>query len=166
MLLMSVWVLVMDDEQLRRHDLTDAQWAVVEPLMPAQPRQGHRWSDHRVIVDGVFHRTRTGTPWRDLPERFGPWQTVYNRHRRWSGDGTWEQILAALQTDCDHDHAHDQAGDRGASTTAWTVSVDSTVVRAHQHAAGARHAPPKDIDPDRLAPLALSAPTPATTRSS
>jgi transposase len=148
----------MDDEQPRRHDLTDAQWVVLEPLMPAQPRQGHRWSDHRVIVDGVFHRTRTGTPWRDLPERFGPWQTVYNRHRRWSGDGTWEQILAALQTDCDHDEA--------VSTTAWTVSVDSTVVRAHQHAAGARHAPPKDIDADRLAPLALSAPTPATTRGS
>jgi len=152
----------MDDEQLRRHDLTDAQWALLEPLMPAQPRQGHRWSDHRVIVDGVFHRTRTGTPWRDLPERFGPWQTVYNRHRRWSGDGTWEQILAALQTDSDHDQAHDEA----VSPTAWTVSVDSRVVRAHQHAAGARHAPPKDIDADRLAPLALSAPTPATTRSS
>jgi transposase len=86
-------------------------------------------------------------PWRDLPERFGPWQTVYNRHRRWSGDGTWEQILAALQTDSDRDAAE-----------AWTVSVDSTVVRAHQHAAGARHAPPKDVDTDRMAPIGLSEP--------
>jgi transposase len=141
----------MDDERLRRHDLTDAQWAVLESLMPAQPRQGHRWHDHRMIIDGVFHRTRTGTAWRDLPERFGPWQTVYNRHRRSSGDGTWEQILAALQTDCDQDEA-----------AAWTVSVDSTVdstvVRAHQHAAGARHAAPKDIDADRLAPITLSRP--------
>jgi transposase len=73
---------------------------------------------------------------------------VYNRHRRWSGHGTWEQVLAALQTDCDRDEAE-----------GWTVSVDSTVVRAHQHAAGARHAPPKDVDPDRLAPSALSEPT-------
>jgi transposase len=88
-----------------------------------------------------------GTPWRDLPARFGPWQTVYNRHRRWSGDGTWEQVLAALQADCDRDEAQ-----------AWTVSVDSTVVRAHQHAAGARHAPPKDIAADRLAPTTLSEP--------
>ena len=55
--------------------------------MPPHPRQGHRWTDHRLVIDGVFHRTRTGTPWRDLPARFGPWQTVYNRHRRWSADG-------------------------------------------------------------------------------
>jgi transposase len=135
-----------DDDRLKRHDLTDEQWALLEPLMPAHPRQGHRWSDHRVIIDGVFHRARTGTPWRDLPERFGPWQSVYGRHRRWSGDGTWEQILATLQAGCD----------RGEGA-AWTVSVDSTVVRAHQHAAGARHVPPKDVDGVRVAPAVLSA---------
>jgi transposase len=147
-LLVSVWVLLVDDERLKRHDLTDAQWALLEPLMPAQPRQGHRWSDHRTVIDGVFHRTRTGMPWRDLPERFGPWQTVYNRHRRWSADGTWEQVLAALQADCDQ-----------AEGPGWTVSVDSTIVRAHQHAAGARHAPPHDVEPGRLAPITLSAPS-------
>ena len=138
-------MLLVDEERLKRHDLSDAEWAVLEPLMPAHPRQGHRWSDHRVVVDGVFHRVRTGTPWRDLPERFGPWQTVYGRHRRWSADGTWEQILAALQVGCD------EAGD-------WAVAVDSTVVRAHQHAAGARHEPPVDVAAERLEPIPLTAP--------
>ena len=118
--------------------------------MPVHPRQGHRWSDHRLVVDGVFHRVRTGTPWRDLPERFGPWQTVYGRHRRWSGDGTWEQILAALQVGCDEAEGQDWRD--------WTVAVDSTVVRAHQHAAGARHQPPADVEAERLDVAALSPP--------
>jgi transposase len=137
-----------DEERLRRHDLTDEQWLLLAPLMPAHPRQGHRWHDHRLIMDGVFHRVRTGTPWRDLPERFGPWQTVYNRHRRWSADGTWERILSALQAGCDQ-----------AEGQAWTVAVDSTIVRAHQHAAGARHAPPQDVDAERLAATPLPAAT-------
>jgi transposase len=72
---------------------------------------------------------------------------VYNRHRRWSGDGTWEKILDQLRAGCDE-----------AEGKAWTVAADATVVRAHQHAAGARHAPPKDIDPTRLAVAQLSAP--------
>lgn len=137
---------LVEEERLKRHDLTDREWVLLEPLMPAHPRQGHRWSDHRLIVDGVFHRVRTGTPWRDLPERFGPWQTVYNRHRRWSGDGTWEQILTALQTGCDEAEGRD-----------WSVAVDSTVVRAHQHAAGARHEPPQDVATERLEPISLTA---------
>jgi transposase len=99
------------------------------------------------VIDGIFFRTRTGCPWRDLPERFGNWKTVYNRHRRWSGDGTWEMILGRLRAGCDE-----------AAGQAWTVAVDATVVRAHQHAAGARRKPPADIDPARLAPAALSAP--------
>jgi transposase len=142
-------MLFVDEERLKRHDLTDAEWVVLEPLMPAHPRQGHRWSDHRLVVDGVFHRVRTGTPWRDLPERFGPWQTVYGRHRRWSADGTWELILAALQVGCDEADGQD-----------WTVAVDSTVVRAHQHAAGARRRPPKDVEAGRLELVALSDPAP------
>jgi transposase len=147
MLVGAALMVVVDEERLKRHDLTDEQWAVLEPLLPAHPRQGHRWTDHRLVIDGVFHRTRTGDPWRDLPERFGPWQTVYNRHRRWSGDGTWEQILDELRKDCDRDQGVE-----------WTAAIDSTVVRAHQHAAGARHEPPKDIDPQRLAPTQLSRP--------
>jgi transposase len=136
-----------DDERLKRHDLTDGEWARLEPLLPAHPRQGHRWNDHRTVIHGVFQRVRTGCPWRDLPPCYGNWKTVYNRHRRWSGDGTWEEILAALQSGCDE---QDGAG--------WTAAVDSTVVRAHQHAAGARHQPPKDIPAERLEPVPLSAP--------
>ena len=89
--------------------------------------KGTGGNDHRLVIDGIFFRTRTGCPWRDLPERFGNRKTVYNRHRRWSGDGTWEMILDRLRAGCD------EAGGR-----AWTVAVDATVVRAHQHAAGAR----------------------------
>ncbi len=115
--------------------------------MPPHPRQGHRRDDHRVVTDGILHRVRTGCPWRDLPERFGNWKTVYGRHRRWSGDGTWERILDRLRAGCDEEQGK-----------AWAVAADATVVRAHQHAAGARHAPPKDIDPERLAVAVLSAP--------
>jgi transposase len=138
---------VMDDDRLGRHDLTDEEWARLEPFLPRHPRRGHRWNDHRLVIDGVFHRVRTGCPWRDLPERFGSWKTVYNRHRRWSGDGTWEEVLDALRAGCDE-----------AEGRAWTVAADATVVRAHQHAAGARHAPPKDIGLQRVAVAALSAP--------
>ena len=77
---------------------------------------------------------------------YGNWKTVYNRHRRWSSDGTWEQVLAELQTGCDEAEGQN-----------WMVAVDSTVVRAHQHAAGARRELPKDVAPDRLAPAVLSA---------
>ncbi|CDR01326.1 transposase IS4 family protein [Streptomyces iranensis] len=77
---------------------------------------------------------RTGVQWRDLPERFGPWETVYKRHRRWSADGTWKMLLSKVQ-------AAEDAADR----IDWDVSVDSTAVRAHQHAAGARKAPPAAV---------------------
>ena len=137
----------MDEDRLKRHDLTDDERARLEPLLPGHPRQGHRWNDHRLVINGIFHRTRTGGPWRDLPERSGNWKTVYNRHRRWSGDGTWVMILDRLRTGCD------QGAGQG-----WTVAVDAAVVRAHQHAAGARRRPPADVDPARLAPAQLSVP--------
>jgi len=111
------------------------------------PRRGGRWREHRRIVNGVFWRARTGAPWRDLPDEYGIWQTVYARHRRWSGDGTWGRILDGLRTGRDQD----EAGDR-------TAAIDATIVRAHQCAAGARRAPPKDIPPERLAPAQLSSP--------
>jgi transposase len=135
----------MDEDRLRRHDLTDEEWARLEPLLPRNPRQGHRWNDHRLVINGIFFRTRTGCPWRDLPGHFGIWKTIYNRHRRWSGDGTWEMILDQLRAGADE-----------AEGAAWTVAADATVVRAHQHAAGARRAPPADVDPARLAPAVLS----------
>jgi transposase len=88
-----------------------------------------------VIVNAVMWRTRTGSPWRDLPPCFGPWKTVYNRHRRWSADGTWEKVLSGLRAGCDVD----------ANGEEWVLGVDSTVVRAHHHAAGARAGLPTEV---------------------
>jgi transposase len=120
---------------LDRHDLSDQEWGRLEPLLPDRsPRRGGRWIDHRLVINGVIWRTRSGSPWRDLPGVYGNWKTVYNRHRRWSGDGTWERILAELRRDADRDEGPD-----------WTVGIDAGVVRAHQHAAGARHLPPADV---------------------
>jgi transposase len=126
----------------RRHELTDAQWKLIESLLPGDGTPGGRWAEHRTVVNGVLFRARTGVPWRDLPERFGPWQTVYERHRRWSADGTWASILERLQIEAD-------AGDPDAALARggreWAVNIDSTSCRAHQHAAGARHRPPGDF---------------------
>ncbi|MEU6357881.1 IS5 family transposase [Streptomyces sp. NPDC047072] len=131
---------------VRRHELTDAQWQMIEPLLPANGKPGGQWADHRTVVNGVLFRARTGVPWPDLPERFGPWQTVYERHRRWSADGTWQQILAELQIEAD---ASDPDGHLAKAleeeAREWAVNIDSTSCRAHQHAAGARRRPPRDF---------------------
>ena len=114
----------------RRHDLTDAQWAVLQPLLPTGTGRGRpRTWDDRQIIDGIRWRVRTGTPWRDVPEVYAPWQTLYRWFRRWQRDGTWAKVLAGLQAQAD-----------AAGRIGWTVSIDSTVSRAHQHAAGARRA--------------------------
>ena len=104
---------------------SDTQWERIEPLLPcAGPQGGRPFRDHRQVVEGIAFRYRTGIPWRDLPrERFGPWQTVWKRHRRFAADGTWDKVLTALQAQAD------AAGDLD-----WRVSVDSTINRAHQHA--------------------------------
>jgi transposase len=128
---------------LDRHDLTDAEWGRVAPMLPDRtPRRGGRWADHRQVLNGVFWRTRTGSPWRDLPPEFGHWKTVYNRHRRWSGDGTYQQMLDELRRGADVAEGQD-----------WSVGVDGAVVRAHQHAAGARRLPPADVPLEVVAPL-------------
>lgn len=114
-----------------RGDLTDAEWERLCPFLPVSNGRCGRWRDHRQVIDGILHRVRTGVQWRDLPERFGPWKTVYERHRLWSADGTWERLLQQAQA------AADAAGEID-----WDVAVDSTIVRAHQHAAGARIDPP------------------------
>ncbi|KJY47136.1 transposase [Streptomyces sp. NRRL S-444] len=114
-----------------RGDLSDAEWERLRPFLPVSNRRCGRWRDHRQVIDGILHRVRTGVHWRDLPERFGPWKTVYERHRLWSADGTWERLLQRVQA------AADAAGEID-----WDVSVDSSIVRAHQHAAGARTDPP------------------------
>jgi transposase len=121
---------------LDRQVVTDAQWARLESLLPDRvPRRGGRWMDHRRVIDAVVWRIRTGTPWRDLPDCFGNWKTIYNRHRRWALEGVWAEILDELRRGCDREEGLD-----------WTVAVDGTVVRAHQHAAGARHQPPAELD--------------------
>ncbi|GAA3660743.1 hypothetical protein GCM10023079_56370 [Streptomyces chitinivorans] len=85
------------------------------------------------MINGILFRTRTGIPWRDLPGRYGNWKTVYEQHRRWSADGTWDRVLQAVLADAD---AHGRVD--------WSmVGVDSTSCRAHQHAAGARQARPR-----------------------
>ena len=112
----------------RRHDLTDRQWAVLAPLLPAASSMGRppKW-EKRQLIDGIRWRIRIGAPWRDVPAEYAPWPTIYGLFRRWQRDGTWEKILSALQTQADVQGRID-----------WTVSVDSMTSRAHQHAAGAR----------------------------
>ena len=112
----------------RRHDLTDAQWAALAPLLPAPSIRGRppKWT-RRQLIDGIRWRIRIGSPWRDVPAEYAPWPTIYGLFRRWQRDGTWDRILSALQA------RGDSQGRIG-----WTVSVDSMTSRAHQHAAGAR----------------------------
>ncbi|MFI6508818.1 transposase [Streptosporangium sp. NPDC050855] len=114
------------EDRLRRDDLTDDEWESLAPLLPAHARQGNRWADHRTIIDGVFFRTRTGCSWRSLPETYGKWKTVYNRHRRWTLDGTWETILKVLHP------GGGSAGSVGGVPAART---------------GRRSVPPEDIRP-------------------
>ena len=104
------------------------QWKRLCPLLPPQrPRTGRPARDHRTILSAILWVLRTGAPWRDLPERFGPWATAWSRFRRWTAAGVWARILAVLQRDADAAGALD-----------WSTHyVDGTVVRAHQHAAGA-----------------------------
>ncbi|GGN45225.1 IS5 family transposase [Streptomyces fuscichromogenes] len=105
--------------------LTDEHWARLSPCLPRNAgKAGRPFADHRRIIEGIIYRYRTGIPWRDLPrEAFGPWQTVWKRHRRWAADGTWDTVLAQLTAQADSIGGID-----------WTVSVDSTINRAHQHA--------------------------------
>jgi len=114
---------------MRRGELTDKQWERLKPLLPPpKPRTGRPSRDHRTIVHGILWVLRTGAPWRDLPERYGPWQTVASRFYRWRKARVWRRILEALQQRADAEGHLD-----------WqTHYVDSTVIRAHQHAARAK----------------------------
>jgi transposase len=111
-----------------RGDLTDAQWAVLEPLLPKGRKPGRppTWA-RRQLIDGIRFRVRTGIPWRDLPAEYGPWGRVYDLFRRWQRDGTWHRIFIMLQARAD-----------ATELITWDINVDSTVCRAYQHAAGAR----------------------------
>ena len=130
-----------------RHDLADREWSVLEPQLPKGKKAGRprRWSLRR-LLDGIRWRIRAGAPWRDVPPQCGPWQSVYGLFRRWQRDGTWKQLLTALQALAD-----------AAGHVTWDVSVDSAVARAHQHAAGAR----KDSAAQKESPGGSGAPEPA-----
>ena len=124
-----------------RHDLTDEQWAILASLLaallPVGKKSGRprRWT-LRQLIDGIRFRIRTGCPWRDVPERYGTWQSVYGLYRAGQLTGVWTAILTGLQARADE-----------AGLIEWTVSVDSTSNRAHQHAAGARRHPEQQKQP-------------------
>ena len=115
---------------MRQHRtvVSDEAWAWMQPLLPSSAgRRGGRWRDHRQVIEAIAWKYRTGSPWRELPESFGPWQTAYERLTRWSADGTWAKLLARAQADAD-----------AAGELDWLVAADSTLVRVHQHGASAR----------------------------
>ena len=120
-----------------RKDLTDRQWQILQPLLPTGKRPGRppRWS-RRQLLDGIRWRLRVGAPWRDVPERYGHWQSIYHLFRRWQRERVWPLLWTLLQA----------FADAGGLIT-WQVSVDSTINRAHQHAGGARHRPQQQVEP-------------------
>lgn len=113
---------------MSRHDLTDDAWNAIRYLMPndTKPRRGRPWSNHRQLVNGVLWILQTGAAWRDLPDEFGKWKTVYNRFRRWVKEGLWDKVFCKLL------RRMDQLGN--IDRTVWCV--DGTVIRAHRVAAG------------------------------
>src|SRR5271157_4802101 len=108
-----------------RRQLNDRQWAKIEAFLAADYTVGERGRDDRNFIEAVLWWRRTGAPWRDLPEEFGPWKTVFNRFDRWSQKGKWHRLFQALQSDVDEE---------------WH-SLDSTINRAHPHAAGGKGGP-------------------------
>ena len=103
-----------------RFDLTDEEWALLEPLLPTQRKSAR--ADDRRVMSAIFYVLRTGIPWRDLPERYGPYTTAYNRFNRWSGRGIWKRMF-----------------DRLASKSRDSLHlIDSTIVKAHRAASGAK----------------------------
>lgn len=118
---------------MARGDLTQHEWERLAPLLPPQKgARGRPAHAHRRILNGILFRLRTGIPWRDLPERYGSWKTCHSRLRRWQAQGVWQRVLYALQAEAE-----------AAGTLDWElVALDSTTIRAHQHAAGARRSRP------------------------
>ena len=143
---------------MRRHELSDGQWARLAPLLPPErPATGRPARDHRTVLNGILWVLRTGAPWRDLPERYGPWATAWSRFRRWRDAGVWDRVLAELKRDADARGELD-----------WAVHfVDSSNVRAHQHAAGAKKGATRRSAAAAAAgaPSSTSAPTARASRS-
>jgi transposase len=107
--------------------LSDDQWLQLQDLLPPNGKRGGQWKDHRRMIDGILWALSDGGRWRNIPQEFGPWQSVYDRFRNWTRKGLWDRILRRLQARQMHDGAID-----------WSLfCIDGTVVRAHQSAAGA-----------------------------
>lgn len=125
---------------MARFDLSDEEWALLQPLLPPERsgQAGSPYRSHRTVLNGIFWILRTGSPWRDLPERYGPWSTVYDRFRRWRQCGLFQQILDALEAQ----------GRRIGRIDFEFSSVDGATVRAHKSAAGA---PKKGLRPKKAA---------------
>jgi transposase len=121
---------------MRRFRLRDDQWERIKHLLPGREGSvGVTAADNRLFVEAVLYRYRTGMPWRDLPERFGDWKNVHRRFSRWAKSGVWERVFHYLGADADNEYA----------------MIDSTVVRAHQHSAGAQKKPARTRRSDVLA---------------
>jgi transposase len=114
-------------ELVGRGELTESAWTTVEPLLPARGRRGGQWRDHRTVINGILWKLRIGAPWRDLPERYGAWQTCADRLSHWRREDLWDRLLTHVQTKS-----------AAVGEVAWEVSIDSSTARAHQHASGAR----------------------------
>lgn len=110
---------------MRRHELSDFEWSLIKPLLPNKARGVPRVDDRRVL-NGILWRFRTGSPWRDIPERYGPHTTCYNRFVRWRKAGIWDQVLEAIAEAYDGD----------------IVMIDSSCVRVHQHGATGKKGAP------------------------
>jgi transposase len=136
---------------VRRHELTDEQWQAVEPLLPVSGAKGRPRVDDRRVINGMLFKAKTGVAWRDLPERYGPWKTVYNRFWRWTRNGTLSALVGKVRVIA-------EAIDELDRDLAREVSVDSSIVRAHQHAAGARKTASTIIDAAGTAAIQPSSP--------
>lgn len=129
---------------MRRHEVSDAEWALLKELLPTRKGPGRPPADARMVLNGMFWILNTGAPWRDLPERYGPWRTVYDRFNLWSRDGTLDRILAKLQLRLDAEGRID-----------WDVfCIDGSVVRASRAAAGAKKNPARRAGKSCFGPLA------------
>jgi transposase len=131
---------------VRRHELTDEEWDRIAPFLPAERGRKARPAklSNRLFMNAVFFLAKTGVPWRDLPERFGPWKTVHAKFSRWNASRVFDRILQVLAVDADHEAA----------------IADSTYIRAHQHAAGGKGGPSANVL-DALAAVSLRRSTPS-----
>jgi transposase len=117
-----------EEAVLSRGDLTEVEWRILRELLPVERKPGKRGrgrppADNRNVINGILWRLRTGAPWRDVPEKYGNWNSIYRRFRRWSASGVWEAVAVALAE---------------SMAESGHYNIDSTTVRAHVSAAGGK----------------------------